>query len=755
MGEMQKIDRRQFLIGVSAVGGGMALGILPSREAEAASADASPWIESRAAGSVEFTPWIAIAPDDTVTIQIATPEIGNGTMTQCAANVVEELQCDWAKVRTEFAPVARDYRENAVYSTIQGPTAYFSGRSTAAERMKLLLQVGASARERLKAAAAAEWKVPVAEITAADSVLTHTKSGRKLRYGEIAAKAADVKLDAEPKLKPESEWTFLGKRSPAKLNIPEIVNGSAVYGMDVRVPGMVYAALRQCPVHGGKLKSFDDSVVKKMPGVIAVVSVDRSETPGSPVKGAPTFDINQTQVQSAVAVVAEHYWQARKALDALPVEWDDGAGAHWKSTDQMYEAAVAALDGPAPDGKPEKATGDVSGIDKQHKLVEAVYVTPFSDQSCMEPLNGTALVTPERVDVWHPAQHSKQAFWITCDETGMPPEKVFFHQTYVGGGFGRRIFADDLRMVVAVARKVPGRPVHVIWSREEMMRQGRYRPMVAAKLRAGLGEDGLPKIFTARQATKGHFPRFADTPYALGCIPNVLVDAKELPIHVLTGAYRGPGYNSYAFMLETFIDECAHAAGIDPVEYRRKLLSAWPDKGWIKTLDEATSKAGWGQSLPRGMGQGVAIANWGNNGKAFEGTTVCVVATVEVTRKGNLKVHQLDAAFDTGRIVNRDAVLNEMEGGLIFGLNMALNEEINVKNGRIVEGNFDQYPILRTGDTPKINVHFGGLSGHDRFSEIGEPPAGPVGPAVGNAIFRAIGKRIRSTPIRKHDLSWA
>src|SRR5579872_1396859 len=211
MGEMQKIDRRQFLIGVSAVGGGMALGIMPTRDSDAASADPVPWIENRAAGTVEFTPWIAIAPDDTVTIQIATPEIGNGTMTQCAANVVEELQCDWSKVRTEFAPVARDYRENAVYSTIQGPTAYFSGRSTHTERMNLLLQVGASARERLKAAAAAEWRAPVSEITAADSVLTHAKSGRKLRYGEIAAKAAEVKLDAEPTLKPQSEWTFLGK----------------------------------------------------------------------------------------------------------------------------------------------------------------------------------------------------------------------------------------------------------------------------------------------------------------------------------------------------------------------------------------------------------------------------------------------------------------------------------------------------------------------------------------------------------------
>jgi isoquinoline 1-oxidoreductase beta subunit len=373
----------------------------------------------------------------------------------------------------------------------------------------------------------------------------------------------------------------------------------------------------------------------------------------------------------------------------------------------------------------------------------------------MEPLNGTALVSADRVEVWHPAQQSKQAFWVAADESGMDPAKVYFHQTFVGGAFGRRIFGDDVRMVVAIAKKFPGRPVHTIWSREEHTRQGKFRPLVAAKLRAGLDKTGMPAVFIASQASKGHFPVLADSPYALGCIPNVLVDARLLPFHVITGSYRGPGYNSYAFMVETFIDECALAAGVDPLEYRLKLLANWPDPGWAKVLREVADKSGWGKSLPKGIGQGIAIANWGMHGKPEAGTTVGVVATVEVTKSGILKVHQLDAAFDCGRIVNRDAVLNLVQGGVIFGLNMALNEEVNVKDGRMVEGNFDEYPILRTGDTPQVNIHFGGLSGHDRFSELGEPPAGPVGPAVGNAIFRAIGKRIRSTPIRKHDLTWA
>jgi isoquinoline 1-oxidoreductase beta subunit len=747
---MPTISRRQFLVSAAAFGGGMALGVMP---AEAAYVGTPPWAASDGLGGAEFNPWISIAPDDTIVVRVATPEIGNGAFTQTPMTVAEELCCDWNKIRAEFAPPSRDYREGGVYSPGTSPGGYFSGRSTADDRMKLLLQVGASARERLKAAAAQVWKVPVVEITAKDSVLTHTPTGRTLRYGEVASVAATIRLDVEPMPKPQSDWTLLGKATPPKLNNPQIVNGSLIYGIDVRLPGMVYAALRQSPVHGGTIKSFDAEKAKTMPGVLAVVTVDPNDPRGLDMKTGAPFGYGDTHVRAAVAVIAEHYWQARKALDAIQIEWNDGPGARWKSTQQMVDFAKAALDGPM--GKVEKALGDVSQLDRQDKVVEGVYVTPFSDQAPMEPLNGTALYTPERLDVWHPAQQVRQAFWVAADEAQLDPSKVFYHQTFIGGAFGRRIFADDLRMVVAIAKKFPGRPVHTIWSREEQTRQGKYRPMVATKIRAGLGKDGMPTALVVHQATKGHFPRLADTPYALGTIPNVLVDAQELPFHVITGAYRGPGYNSYAFMLETFIDECAHAAGVDPLEYRLRLLAKWPDSGWTKALKEVADKSGWGKALPPGMAQGVAIANWGMNYVPQAGTTVAVVATVEVTKPGILKVHQLDAAFDCGRTVNRDAVENLVQGGLIFGLNMALNEEVTVKDGRMVEGNFDQYPILRTADTPLVNVHFGGLSGHDRFAELGEPPAGPVGPAIGNAIFRITGKRIRSTPIRKHDLSWA
>ena len=746
MGKLQELNRRHFLIGTAVIGGGFAVGFNVS--AETLSRDGTNT-------GAEFTPWLSIMPDNTIIVRSATSEIGNGVMTQAAMTIAEELECDWSKVQVETAPPERNFREDGVYTKAGGMLAYFAGRSTTAERMKLGLQVGASARERLKAAAAAQWKVPVAEVTAASSTLTHTGTGRTLTYGQVAIKAAAIKLAAEPALKPQSEWTFLGKATPGKLSAPAIVNGSATFGMDVIVPNMVYAALRQSPVHGGKLKSFDAEAVRKMPGVIDVVVVDPDEPRG--IKDAkPPFGFKETAAQSAIAVIAEHYWQAAKALEALPVVWSDGPGAKWKTTKIMHDAALAALD---QDGaKVSTESGNVSGLDKQPKVVEATYYTPFTDQVTMEPLNGTAKVTADSVEVWHPSQHPEQAFWVAADEAGVAPENVRYHQTYVGGGFGRRVFGNDVRMVVAVAKKVPGRPVHVIWSREEATRQGRYRPLVVARYKAGLDAAGGIQALTSRAALGegAYFAGWNDTPYALGQIKNVRYDTHALPFHILTGPYRGPGYNSFAFMTETFIDECAHTAGVDPLAFRLKLLDGWSDPGWAACLKEVAAKAGWGKELPKGMGQGIAISNWGGGGKPQSGTTVATVATVEVSKSGKLKIHAIDVAFDTGRIVNRDAVQVQLEGGVIFGLNMSLNEELTIADSRIVEGNYDTYPVLRMGDIPpKINIHFGALTGHDRFSEVGEPPVGTVGPAIGNAIFQATGQRVRTMPFRKLDLTWA
>lgn len=768
--ERTELDRRNFLVSAMVVAGGMGLALHP---ADAASATATgPWeVDPR---GPEFSPWIVIQPDDTVVVRSPTPECGNGSMTQVAMNVTEELACDWSRVRVEFASINRDYLQNNVYA--KGSLPFFGGHGTDAHRMRHALQLGASARERLKAAAAARWKVPATEVEAAKSVLSHKPSGRTLRYGEVAAEAARLALPAEPATKPQSEWKFLGKASPPKLNAADIARGTAVYGIDVKVPGMVHAALLQCPVHGGKLKHHDPKAVLGMPGVRAVVVVDPGKTKGLGTKiqpamttngfpitnpfeptSRPTYDPALLPAQSGVAVIADHYWQAKKALDALPVEWELGDGTAWKSTEQLYAAVAARLD--KPPAKIERKAGDVSTV-TGGKVVEATYATPFCESAPMEPLNGTALVTADKVELWVPAQDQRHVFWMAADETGLPPEKVLVHQTYMGGQFGRRTMADDVRMAVAVAKEYPGVPVKVIWSREEMMRQGRYRTPIATRYKAVLGADGLPQALSGHACFAGLklVLGYADNPYLVsGVIPNLEIASSEFAHHVLTGAWRGPCYNSHVFMIESFIDECAAAAGVDPLDYRLRLLAKW-DPSWSQCLKVAAEKAGWGQPLPRGQGRGIAIAAWPAaflRGKDNPGSTVCTVATVEVSPKGELAVKQVDIAFDSGRVANRDAAASQIEGGTLFGLNGALNEAITLKDGAVVEGNFDEYPILRIGEAPRINVHFDALSGEDRFGMIGEPPVGPISAAVANAIYQATGKRLRSTPFRQHDLSWA
>lgn len=749
------IDRRRLLVSAALAGGGMALGIAPA-STSAAEATAGPWGPDKLAGN-EFSPWIEIAADDTVTVRVPQPEIGNGAMTQAAMTVTEELGCDWTKVRVAFASIQRNVLENNVYAV--GFQPFFGGHSTEKDRMHHLLQLGASARERLKAAAAARWRVPAAGIAVKDSVLAHAASGRTLRFGEVAGEAARIVLPAEPAPKPRSEWTLIGKKSPPKLNIPEIANGSAIYGIDVKAPGMVHAALLQSPVQGGKLKSHKPEAVLKMPGVRAVVVVDPAKTRGAPVKDGSTFGLGDCQAQSGVAVIADHYWQAKTALEALPVEWDAGEGAKWADAQAIYAAALEAS------GKPGatslKKTGDIAAATGK-RVIEAEYGTPYGENAMMEPLNATVMVSADRVEAWLPTQDQQQAYWTVIDETGMVPEKVTVHQTYVGGGFGRRTQADDVRMAVAVAKEFPGKPVKVIWSREECFRQGRYRTPIVGKFRAVLDDTtGLPQAFSADAAYVGTRPAFqiplgySDQPYFnSGVIPNVLLTSTKLPIHILNGAYRAPCYNSHVFNVETFIDECAVTAGIDPLEYRLKLLANW-DKPWSDCLRVAAEKAGWGKPLPKGEGLGIAISCWPVASMRNNGSVIATVARVAVSNEGELKVKQIDVAFDCGSVANPDAVRAQVEGGTYFGLNACLNEELTVKDGAIVEGNFDEYPMIRMADAPPLHVHFEALSGHERMAIIGEAPTGPIQPAIGNAIFAATGKRLRRTPFRTQDLTWA
>ncbi len=743
------VNRRTFLITAAAVGGGLSLTLLLPRSGRQSN-------PAGAADPVEVNPWLLIDADDNVLLRVPMHESGNGAMTMAALLMSEELRADWSKVRAEPIELNRDAREK-VYGALEGFTT-FSGRSTQADLVRKMRQLGASARERLRMAAAQRWNVPLDQVTARAGMLEHA-DGRQLRYGEVAAAAATVKLPAEPEVDAKRELTLPAGKPPSKLVDASIVSGASTYGIDVKVPGMLYAALMQSPVHGGRLKSYDFEKIRAMAGVIGVAVVDPDE-PRKRIK-APVND-GENREQATVAVVATHYWQARQALDALPIEWNDGDGARWKDTAQMNAAVLARLDSAG--DKVEKEAGDALGVlEGSRRVVEATYLTPFADQAPLEPLNATARVGSDgKIEVWHGGSIQAQSFLVAAEESAQPFENIHHHQHMLGGNFGRRNFGDDLRLAVAVAKKFPDRTIKMIWSREEMFRQGRYRWLTAGRLRAALGADGLPHAFHSRLCQTGYGTAgIGNVAYTNGGIPNVRLEESNIPLHVMWGSYRAPGYNSYAFMVESFIDECAVAARIDPFEYRRRLLANHFDPGWRKCLEEVAARAGWGQPLPKGQGRGIAISNWGNwvdgalGKREPGGTTAAVVAHVDVSREGELRVLQLDIAFDCGRVMNRDGVEAQLQGGLLFGLNMSLNEELNIANGRIVEGNFDTYPMLRLADTPRLNVHFGALTGHARFAEIGEPPVGPVGPAVANAIYAATGKRLRTMPFRKHDLRWS
>ena len=727
------MTRREFLVATSVIGGGMTLSLIPRGAHAALEASTLP----------ELTPWLTIAPDNTVTVRAPGPEAGNGNTTQTAIYVAEELACDWDQMRVEPISFNRNVREGDLYLGATGIWSTFAGAGASGELMKTLMQAGASARERLRAAAAAQWKVPLKEIEARSGVMSHARSKRQASYGELAARAATIRLLKEPTPKPREQWTLLTKRTLPMLHARTVVNGSSVYGIDVRVPGMLYAALLQCPVHGGRLKSYDFDAIKNLPGVRGVAVVDPDEPRRNLKK--PAYWAN-TNAQAGIAVVAEHYWQARKALEKLPVTWDFGAGAQVKSTQQLYDSLYTRLAKPGDDlvsdvGDAPKLL-DAAGA----KTIEATYHTPLADHATMEPLNGTACVTADRVDLWHPTAMVLQALTVATEETGVPMENIHHHQPLVGGSFGRRVNCDDVRMVLAVARKFPGTPIHVIWSREETFRQGKYRDLQAVRMRASLGADGVPEAFLARVAAWKPVT-FGMNDAVIRAIPNVRIETSNVEQHILTGQYRGPGYNSHCFFVEGFIDECAAKAGMDPLEYRLKLLARWPDTGWRRCLEVAAKHADWGSPLQEGQGRGIAIGNFGSAGEPHAGCTVAAVAHVEV--KPEFRVLALDIAFDCGQVLNQDAVLAQLQGSAIFGLNMSLNEEITIENGRVVEGNFDSYPMLRLADIPRITIHTDALSGHERYANVGEAGVGVIGPAIANAVYAATGTRLRSMPLRK------
>ena len=759
----RKTNRREFIV-TAAVGGGMTLGIAFTkgevrRAAVAARVSGRPWESLAGKGDVEVGPWIVIAPDDTVTLRIGQSEMGQGVITSCAKLLAEELECDWSKVRAEYVSVNRHFRENKVYKRLV---------TTSSSSVRLgrpyLQQAGASARERLMAAAAQTWGVPRPELAVKDGVITHHPTGRTLRYGQVAQKAAAIKLSAEPAVKTPDQYTLMKK--PTKLlDVPLKVDGSAVYGIDVRVPGMLYAAAKASPVFLGKVKKYDADAVKNRPGVHSVVEF-----------GGP-------EIEAGVAVVADSYWRAKTALDLLPIEWDEGAHGN-DSSEGFFKMSRAALDEPGAKvvtkiGDPEAALKNAS------QVVEAVYEVPYLDHTVMEPFNCTAQVTPDRVEIWVGSQEPEGATLDASKITGVPVENIYLHNCFLGGGFGRRGNQDDVRQAVAIAKQLGGRPVKVIWSREETTRHGYYRPMRVSRFRAALGPDGMPlawhtrvagvdeAVFAAKLvAAEGGLAntRVARTdepadeqvirglhklPYLA---PNQLFDYHLRKTHVPTGPWTSVGRSQNEFFLETFVDELAHTAGKDAYDYRRTLLGSNPEfpraKAWIQVLSAVAEKSGWGKPLPAGTGRGVAIGDSRRLSRT-EITICAMVATVSVSKKGEVRVERFDVAMDTGPfLVNPLAAERQIEMQVVMGLAATFNQEITIEKGRVVQGNFDDYPLWRATQMPEIGVHWVRAT-DEPIAGIGEEAVGWVAPAVCNAIFAATGKRIRSLPLKNHDLSRA
>jgi isoquinoline 1-oxidoreductase beta subunit len=721
-----KITRRQFMMTTSVLGGAFVLGfVLPSRQIEAATIAEKPWMPPTTGGT-EINAWLVVGSDDTVTIRVAQSEMGEGVFTSMPMLVAEELECDWTQVRAEYASANRSLRENRVYQRMA------TGGSGAVRRSReYLQQAGASARARLIAAAAQQWGVPASECRVENSTVIHPASGRQVNYGAVAAAAAQVTLDAEPAIKTPDQFKLLG-RSLNRLDVPLKVDGTAIYGIDVRLPDMLYASVGTCPVFGGALKRYDFDAIKSMPGVRTAV-----------------------EVPNGIAVVADSFWRAKTALEVMPMEWDFGAHASANSA-TYWKAFREVLDKP---GAVAKEEGDaLAALKAAANVVEADYEAPYLAHATMEPMNCTAQVTPQRVDVWVGTQNPEGALAAAAEITGVAPENVYVHNCFLGGGFGRRFRNDDVRQAVTVAKALGGRPVQLIWTREEDMRHDVYRPMAAIRFRAALDTNGMPVAYFNRSVThsilsglrpddvKGGIDRtsvegLATIPYGF---PQYRIEHLIQNTHVPVWFWRSVGASQNAFAVECFLDEVAHAGGKDPVELRRQLLKGHSD--WLHVLDTVTQKANWGKPMPQGTAQGIAIAE-------SYGSIVAEVAEVSVSKRGEVRVDRVVCAVDCGHVVNPLTVAEQIESSVVWGLTAALYGQITIENGRVVEGNFDDYQMLRLDAMPEVETHLA-LTGGDKWGGIGEPGVPPIAPAVCNAIFKITGRRVRSLPLSKHDLNW-
>ena len=706
------LDRRQFLKSTAALGGGLALEFSAAGTALAqVGGPISP---------LEVTHWIVIKPDDTVVIRVARSEMGQGSMTGLAQMVAEELGCDWSKVSTEFASPNEHIRRKRIWGSMS--TGGSAGIRTSQEYLR---KSGASAREMLVSAAATDWNVPAGECTVSNGVITHGASRRTTTYGKVAAKAGQLEAPKDPKLKEPGQWTLIGK-SVGRLELPDKVSGKPIYGVDVRLPGMMMASIVQCPIFLGKVKSVDSAAAEKMRGVKGIVKQD-----------------------DFVAVVADNWWRANQAAKALRIEWDGGkyANASDETIRAMLKEGLEAKDLPS-----ARKIGDTdAALASAARVVEAEYDSPYLSHAPMEPMTSTAWFKDDgTLEVWVSTQNGEASIAAAAEASGLPLEKCEVHKTQLGGGFGRRGAPQDyVKQSVAIAKQFPGKPVKLIWSREEDMQHGFYRPASIVRMKAGLDADGkivalkstiaCPSILALLRPEgidKGidftAVRTFSDATYQ---VPNQLVEYAMRNPHVPVGFWRAPGLQN-SFYRECFIDECAAAAGKDPLEYRLAMLK---DGDKNKAVLQAAAKAaGWGTPLPKGVYRGIAQSD------GF-GSYTAMVAEVSVNPQGQVKVHRVVFAIDSGYVVNPDACRAQAEGNVIFNMGQ-LHEAHHLKDGRIVESNFHDFQLPRMAEMPVVETVFvpsGGFwGGH------GEPGALNVIPAVLNGVYAATGKRVRSLPLK-------
>jgi isoquinoline 1-oxidoreductase beta subunit len=675
-----------------------------------------------------------VRPDDTCVVRIARSEMGQGTLTGLAQLVAEELECDWKKVATEHVFPG----QNLAHKRIWGEMATGGSRGIRTSQ-DYVRRGGAAARIMLMQAAADQWKVHASELTVSDGVITHAPSGRKTSYGKVAAAAAKL-TPPDPKsikLKDAKDWKIAGK--PLKrLDTADKLNGSKVYAIDVKLPGMLLAAVKKSPVHGGKLSSYDEAKVTGMPGVKGVVKVH----------------------DNAVAVVADSWWRAKTALEALPVIWDEGANAS-QSSATIAERLKDGLT--ADDAFADTNNGDaLKVIVGAPKKVDAVYSTPFLSHATMEPMNCTAVVKGDKVEVWTATQSAEGSLAAACEEAGVPLANGEVHKLDLGGGFGRRGGTQDYtRQAVAIAKQFPGTPVKLIWSREEDQAHDFYRPISQCKMSAGLDESGKLVGLHIRVSGQsinallnpGAIKEGRDTRQLQGLwkepgdaqfgysVPNLRIEYAMRNTHMQVGPWRGVNTNQNGVYLECFIEECARAAGADSLEFRRTMMQSYPKH--LGVLNAVAEKADWGKPLPAGVHRGIAqFMGYGSYSAA--------VAEVSVSPEGKVKVHRMVMGCNCGHVVNPDQVAAQVEGSVAYGLSAALYGEMTVERGRMVELNFDKYRIMRLAEMPKVETVL--VPSYDFWGGVGEPTICVVAPAVMNAIFAATGKPVRSLPLKNANL---